>query len=105
MIPIPNKNNPIPNWNEAIEMLVTAINAEEAITAIVPTINDIATIIAQTTPEGEAVTWTSDDTSIATVSAGVITAKAAGNATITATITVDGDDYTDTCAVTVTAGA
>lgn len=68
-------------------------------------VNDIATIIAQTTPANSEVTWTSSDTSIATVSAGVVTAKAAGTATITATITVDEDDYTDTCAVTVTAGA
>ena len=48
------------------------------------------------------VTWSSDNPAVATVSsAGVVTAVAAGNATITAT-TVDGG-FTDTCDVTVTA--
>lgn len=56
-------------------------------------------------PVGEAddasVTWTSDNTSVATVSSsGLVTAKANGTATITVT-TADGG-YTDTCVVTVT---
>lgn len=53
-------------------------------------------------PEGAVgtVTWSSDDTSTATVSAsGEVTGVAAGSATITATC----NGYTDTCAVTVTA--
>ena len=45
------------------------------------------------------VTWTSSNTSVATVNNGVVTAVAAGNATITVT-TVDGGK-TATCAVTV----
>lgn len=64
------------------------------------------TLVATTTPAGQTVTWESSDTDVATVStSGVVTAVAAGTATITATITVDTVDYTDTCAVTVTAGA
>lgn len=48
-------------------------------------------------------TYTSSDTSVATVAAdGTVTAVANGTATITATYTVDGDDYSATCAVTVT---
>lgn len=47
----------------------------------------------------KAVTWSSSNTSIATVSNGVVTGKAAGNATITVT-TMDGS-YTATCTVTV----
>jgi hypothetical protein len=43
-------------------------------------------------------TWTSSDTSIATVRAGVVTSVAAGTATITATAS---NGQTDTCAVTV----
>ena len=42
--------------------------------------------------------WTSSDTSKATVRAGVVTAVAAGTATITATAP---NGQTDTCAVTV----
>lgn len=47
------------------------------------------------------VTWSSSNTSIATVSNGVVTGKAAGNATITVT-TMDGS-YTATCTVTIKA--
>ena len=49
-------------------------------------------------------TYTSSNTSIATVSnAGVITGVAPGKATITATGIINGKEYTDTCVVTVTA--
>lgn len=65
---------------------------------------DSATLVATTVPAGETVTWTSSDDNVATVtSGGVVAPVAAGTATITATITVDAHDYTDTCAVTVTA--
>lgn len=65
---------------------------------------DSATLVATTVPAGETVTWTSSDDNVATVtSGGVVAPVAAGTATITAKITVDGHDYTDTCAVTVTA--
>ncbi|CBK73785.1 Bacterial surface proteins containing Ig-like domains [Butyrivibrio fibrisolvens 16/4] len=66
-------------------------------------VGNTITLSATTIPADEEITWTSDDTDIATVSGGVVTGVAAGTATITATITVDGSDYTDTCAVTVTA--
>ena len=46
-----------------------------------------------------AVTWTSSNTDVATVANGVVTAKAAGSATITVTTTDGG--FTATCAVTV----
>lgn len=58
-------------------------------------------LTATTTPAGETVTWTSSDSTKATVSSGTVTGVAAGTATITATITVDGHDYTDSCVVTV----
>lgn len=57
---------------------------------------------ATTVPAGETVDWSSSDEAVATVDGGVVTAVGAGTATITAKITVDGQDYTDTCAVTVT---
>ena len=45
--------------------------------------------------------WSTNDSSVATVSNGVVTAVSAGSATITAS-TVDGN-YTATCSITVTA--
>lgn len=55
-------------------------------------------------PAGSAVTWTSSAQTYATVDeAGVVTGAAEGSATITAQITYDGTNYTDTCAVTVNA--
>lgn len=62
---------------------------------------DTATLTATTMPSTASVTWTSADTSIATVSSGVVTGAAAGNTIITASITVDGVTYDDTCTVIV----
>ena len=51
------------------------------------------------------ITWSSSNNTVATVSNnGTVTAVAAGTATITATVTVDGDDYTAECVVTVQPG-
>jgi len=61
-----------------------------------------STLTATTVPSGQTVTWKSDNTSIATVSGGKVTAVAAGTANITATITVNGTNYSATCKVTVT---
>ena len=61
------------------------------------------TLTAGTVPAGETVSWSSSDSSVATVSAGVVTGVSEGNAIITASITVDGVNYTDTCTVVVTA--
>lgn len=64
-----------------------------------------ATVVATTTPSGQTVTWASDDTDKVTVEDGVITGVAVGSATVTASMTYDNTTYTDTCEVTVTAGA
>lgn len=60
-------------------------------------------ITAVTVPADATITWTSSDTTKATVSNGTVTGVAAGTANITASITVSGTTYTDTTAVTVTA--
>lgn len=61
-------------------------------------------LTAQVVPATAEVTWESSNTSYATVSeAGVVTAVGEGTATITATITVDSTEYTDTSSVVVTA--
>lgn len=62
-------------------------------------------LAASVVPSGLTVTWTSSDADVATVSnAGLVTGKAAGTATITATVE-DSAHNTDsaTCAITVTA--
>lgn len=65
-------------------------------------VGQTATLIATTTPSSAVVTWTSSSGTVASVAAGVVSALDAGSTTITAKITVDGTDYTDTCVVTVT---
>lgn len=65
-------------------------------------VGETITLAATTVPAGETVTWTSSAGTKASVSNGTISAHEAGSATITASITVDGQTYSDTCAVTVT---
>lgn len=65
-------------------------------------VGDTLQLQAITYPAGETITWTSSDATKATVdSDGLVEGKAAGSATITASITVDGTNYTDTCTITV----
>lgn len=65
--------------------------------------DETATLVASVVPSGTTVTWSSNTGSVASVSNGVVTAEGEGNAIITASITVDGVSYTDTCTVVVTA--
>lgn len=62
---------------------------------------DDVTLTATTVPSGETVTWSSSNGEVATVSGGVVSGVAAGNAIITASITVDSITYTDTCTIIV----
>lgn len=66
--------------------------------------DDTFTLGVSVSPSDADITWTSGDTSVATVSSGVITATGAGNTIITGSITVDGVTYDDTCTVVVTEG-
>lgn len=60
------------------------------------------TLTKTVNPANASVSYTSDNTSVATVSSGgVVSASAAGTVTITASITVDGTTYTDTATVRV----
>lgn len=59
-------------------------------------------LLAGTIPAGETVTWDSASDAVATVSSGTVTGEGEGNTVITASITVDGVTYTDTCTVIVT---
>lgn len=66
-------------------------------------IEGTTSLTATVVPAGSTVTWSSSDTSIATVSSGTVTGVKAGTATITASITVDGYAYRANCIITVTA--
>ena len=66
-------------------------------------VNDTLVLTATPDPADATVTWTSDDESDATVASdGTVTGVAEGTATVTASITVNGVVYTDSCHVTVT---
>lgn len=80
---------------------VTGVSLDKATSSIAVGGSD--TLVATVTPNDatdKSVTWSSSDDEVATVEDGVVTAVAAGTATITVT-TTDGD-FTDTCEVTVT---
>lgn len=62
-------------------------------------------LTATTTPEGETVTWSTSDDTVATVTNGVVSGVAVGTATITASMTYEGTTYSDSCAVTVTSAS
>ena len=66
-------------------------------------VDGTVTLVATTIPKGQTVTWTTGNGSVASVSGGVVTGEGTGNTIITATITVDGVTYTDTCTIIVTA--
>ena len=63
---------------------------------------DTFTFAVEKNPANASVTWVSSDGTKASVSNGVVTAEAEGSAIITASITVDGVTYNDTCTVVVT---
>lgn len=70
--------------------------------AITLTEGETFQLTAQTNPAGKTVTYSSSASTYADVtSGGLVSGEAAGDAIITATITVDGVDYTDTCTVVV----
>ena len=64
-------------------------------------VDKTATLTATAVPSDSEIVWKSSNESVATVENGVVTAKGAGNATITATITVNGIEYSAECTVDV----
>lgn len=57
-----------------------------------------------TVPDDASVTWTSSDSAVTVNTSGLCTAgEDAGSAVVSASITVDGRTYTDSCAITVSA--
>lgn len=82
-------------------VIVPDINLDRSNIALVE--DETATISAITTPANQSIGWTTSDDTVATVDAGIVTAEGAGAAVITATMTYNGVDYTDSCNITVTA--
>lgn len=101
-LPLPQEVFQLLNVTPAPVPVTPSVTLDKATDTV--TVSDTITLTATTVPDGETVTWTTSDAEVATVVGGVVTGVAAGTATITATITVDEVDYTDTCAVTVSAG-
>lgn len=82
------------NYNAAISLNYSSATISEGSTR---------TLTAVTMPSGQNVTWTSLNTTVATVSSsGVVTGKKAGTATIRASFTLSGTTYYTYCTVYVT---
>ncbi|MBR5514576.1 MAG: bacterial Ig-like domain-containing protein [Clostridia bacterium] len=64
-------------------------------------VGDSFTLSVTTDPADKIVAWATSNSSVASVSKGVITANGEGSAVITATLTYKGHDYSATCKVTV----
>ena len=91
-------------WYSAVYIPSGTVTPSVEINAHTVTVekDDTITLTAATVPAGETVTWSSSDDNTATVtSGGVVEGVAVGSAIITATITKDGVDYSDTCTVIV----
>ena len=73
--------------------------------AVTVNVGSTVALTATTNPAGQTVTWTSGTTGKAQVSNGTVTGVSAGSSIITAKITVNGVDYTDTCTVIVEAAS
>ena len=65
-------------------------------------VGETKSLTATTTPSGQSVSWSSSDTGVVSVSSsGKIEAVGSGSAVVTASISVDGKTYSDTCRVSV----
>lgn len=81
-----------------------AINIQKALTVTVGSTVNIP--VNGVSPTNATISWSSATEAKATVSsAGAVTGVAAGSSVITASITIDGTTYTDTCTVTVEAAS
>ena len=93
-----------------IKVDVTGVTLNK--TTVTLNVNGTETLTATVAPDNatdKTITWSSDNTAVATVSNGVVTAVAEGTATITVTATNGTDDINDdktaTCEVTVASAA
>ena len=83
-----------------VEIKTTSIALSESSLAF-DLIGKTATLTATAVPSDSKIVWKSSNENVATVENGVVTAKGAGTATITATITINGIEYSAECTVDV----
>ena len=89
-------------YSETCSVTVREVSISLSSSSLSMVAGESETLRATTSPSGSSVTWSSSNTSVATVSSsGRVTAVGDGSATITAEITANGQSYTDTCRVTV----
>ena len=90
-LPAPSKADPPAAYINIRQSVATVLEGET-----------VKLTILSMYPEDAVITWTSSDTTKATVASdGTVTGGSAGTATITASITTTGGTFTDTCTVTV----
>ena len=87
-----------PNMNKALDDL----DIKPSISLTAGTISgDTVALSAKTVPANSGISWSSSNTAVARVSGGKVTAVAEGTATITATISYNGKNYSASKTVTV----
>ncbi|MBE6700395.1 MAG: hypothetical protein E7582_00690 [Ruminococcaceae bacterium] len=103
VVKTPTNHTIYAHWSQDVQIISpSAVSLNKTSTTL--TVGDTETLTATVTPSNvtnKTVTWISSNTNVASVSNGVVTAKAAGTATITVK-TADGNK-TATCVVTVNA--
>ena len=95
----------LPSYEEMDSTFVLEVISRVTLDKSTATVASGSTVAltATTVPAGATVTWASSDIAKAIVSNGTVTGVAAGTATITASVEVDGEIYSASCEVTVTA--
>ena len=89
-------------YSESCSVSVIEVSIRISDSSLSMTVGDKEYLSAITSPSGESISWSSSDSSVASVnSSGRVTAVGAGSTTITATITAGGRTYSDSCWVTV----
>ena len=86
----------------AIAVTGVSLDSSEETINVGKTVTLLATV-APSNATNKNVSWSSDDTSVATVNNGVVTGVAQGTATIT--VTTEDGNFTDSCEITVEAGS
>ena len=89
-------------YSESCSVSVIEVSVRIPGSSLSMAVGDSEYLSAITSPSGESVSWSSSDSSVASVnSSGRVTAVGAGSTTITATITAGGRTYSGSCRITV----